>query len=59
MDVAFSPEIKNMAKKENISVSSHRIIYSVLDEIKELLIKNSPVKIKYVTTGSGTIKSVF
>ena len=59
MDVGITAEVKNLAKAEEVTISTHRIIYSVLDEIKDMLVKNSPVKIKYVTIGQGSIKSVF
>lgn len=42
MDVSYTPEIKELAKNSNIKITSHKIIYSVLDEIKDMLVSNSP-----------------
>lgn len=60
MDVTASLEAAKLAKQEDICIKHHRIIYSLIDEVKGML--NSKVnqdKVNYVQRGQGMVKNVF
>lgn len=49
MDVTASLEAQKLAKQEEINIKHHRIIYSLIDEIKSMLnTKVNEDKVNYV-----------
>lgn len=60
MDVTASLEAQKLAKQEEINIKHHRIIYSLIDEVKGMLnCKVNEDKVNYVQRGSGLVKNVF
>lgn len=39
MDTSLSPEAEKLAKQEKIEIKQHRIIYSLIDDLKNLINK--------------------
>lgn len=58
-NVAVSANVKSTAKSENVKISSYRVIYELLDDIKTALEDMLPPKIIEITTGKLEVLQVF
>jgi translation initiation factor IF-2 len=62
MDVRLPNELESLAKAEKVKIKTFRIIYDVLDELKELMQRGSTAakpKEEIVVKGSAIIKQIF
>ena len=60
MDTSFTPDLAKLAKVEGVTIKIHKLIYSVLEDIKNLLEDGEEEDVEeIIIKGTGIIKEIF
>ncbi|XP_078000895.1 translation initiation factor IF-2, mitochondrial-like [Glandiceps talaboti] len=58
-NVGVHPQAQKLAKKKKVSVKSHKVIYKLLDDLKDELSSKLPPSKEYKVTGEANLLQVF
>ena len=59
MDVLCPPDLIKLAEQDAVKIKTYKIIYDILDEIKNIFKKGGLTKVEHVVHGAAAIKQIF